>query len=277
MIGDHLLADADVGVVDVGGHRLRVRVQGPARGIPLLLINGLGGNLETWNPVIDALPGTPTIAFDAPGAGGSPLPPKPLMLCELARIVIALLDTLGVGQVDVLGFSLGGAIAQEVAHRAPKRVRRLVLAATSCGIGSLPGNPIAMSHLGNPYRYYSPRYFSWVAPHMMGGRLRHDPKLVRHYVKSRILKPPSPHGFLWQILAAAGWSSLPWLHRLPQPTLILTGDDDPLVPVVNARILAACIPNSRLKVVQPGGHLFLLDGTADVLGLVTNFLDSAAA
>ena len=72
-----------------------------------------------------------------------------------------------------------------------------------------------------------------------------------------MMKPPSVKGYFFQILSLLGWSSLPWLHKLRQPTLVLAGGDDPLVPLVNAKIIAACIPDSRLRVVDCG-HLFLL-------------------
>ena len=67
------------------------------------------------------------------------------------------------------------------------------------------------------------------------------------------------HGYLGQLYAVSGWSSLPWLHTLRQPTLVLAGDDDPIIPLVNARMMAWRIPDARLHVVQGGGHLFFLE------------------
>jgi pimeloyl-ACP methyl ester carboxylesterase len=74
-----------------------------------------------------------------------------------------------------------------------------------------------------------------------------------------------------------GWSSLPWLHRLPQPTLVVHGDDDPVVPLVNARIVACRVPGARLHVVDGGGHLLLLDSSADVLPIITGFLTDSGS
>ena len=73
-------------------------------------------------------------------------------------------------------------------------------------------------------------------------------------------------------LTRLGWTSLPWLHKLPQPTLVLNGDDDPIVPLINGRILARRIPDARLHVVRGGGHLFLLERPAETADLVTQFL-----
>jgi poly(3-hydroxyoctanoate) depolymerase len=78
-------------------------------------------------------------------------------------------------------------------------------------------------------------------------------------------------GYLAQLYAIAGWTSLPWLHRLPQPTLVLAGDDDPIVPLV-ARILHRLIPDCRLDVLPGAGHLFLLEDPAWTAALVTRFL-----
>ena len=77
----------------------------------------------------------------------------------------------------------------------------------------------------------------------------------------------------YKLYAAAGWSSLPWLHRVKQPTLVVAGDDDPSVPVLNARILAARLPDARLHVIKGGGHLFLLDEPQSAVGRILGFLD----
>jgi pimeloyl-ACP methyl ester carboxylesterase len=79
-------------------------------------------------------------------------------------------------------------------------------------------------------------------------------------------------GYVAQLYAIAGWTSLPWLPRLRPPTLVLAGDDDPIVPLVNGRILHRLIPGARLHVVRGGGHLFLLDQPAETAALVTEFL-----
>jgi poly(3-hydroxyoctanoate) depolymerase len=85
---------------------------------------------------------------------------------------------------------------------------------------------------------------------------------------------PSLRGYLGQIYAISGWTSLPWLRTLRQQTLVLAGDDDPIVPVANGRILARCIPQAQLHIVRHGGHLFLLDSAAEMAGLVAAFLSS---
>ena len=86
---------------------------------------------------------------------------------------------------------------------------------------------------------------------------------------------PTLRGYLGQLYAIAGWTSLPWLHGLRQPTLVLAGDDDPIVPSTNGRILARCIPGARLHVVRGGGHLFLLERPSEMATLVADFVVGA--
>ena len=142
--------------VEVDGVRLRVRIRGG--GQPLLLIMGLGGNIEMWDPFDRELEafGIQTISFDAPGTGQSAGLRQPLRMRGLARMIEHLLDRLGYERVDVLGVSFGGMLAQQLAHQAPGRVRRLVLAATgagSPGLGGVPGKPGALIGLATPRRY----------------------------------------------------------------------------------------------------------------------------
>ncbi|WP_051807413.1 alpha/beta fold hydrolase [Actinoplanes subtropicus] len=84
---------------------------------------------------------------------------------------------------------------------------------------------------------------------------------------------PSTAGYLAQLNAIGGWTSLPWLRRLPQPTLVIAGDDDPIVPLANGRLLSRLIPGARLHVVPGGGHLFLLERSAETAAAVADFLD----
>jgi poly(3-hydroxyalkanoate) depolymerase len=213
------------------------------------------------------------VAFDPPGAGGSQRPPRPLRMRGLAAVVESLLDELDLGPVDMLGYSFGGGLAQELAHRAPQRVRRLILCATAPGLGGVPPWPYPALLLASPARYYHPRAFRFEVPRIAGGRTRREPALLERQASARLKHPPDPVGYAFQLYAVWGWSSLPWLHHIDQPTLILAGDDDPIVPLANSRIMAQRIPNARLSVVRGGGHLFLLDQPETVAADISAFLD----
>jgi len=236
---------------------------------------GIGGNLEMWTPFEEALDGrvVQTITVDAPGTGGSGGYRFPRRMSGLASTMERLLDALGYHRVDVLGVSFGGVLAQQLAHQAPDRVRRLVLAATGIGLGGVPGSPRVLLRLATPRRYTQPDYYRRIAGDIYGGLARRDPDAMLHGSLARFTHAPGLGGYLAQLYAIAGWTSLPWLCRLPQPTLVLAGDDDPIVPLVNGRILNRLIPDSRLHVVAGGGHLFLLEQAADVGRVVTAFVE----
>lgn len=204
------------------GIRVAMRVQG--KGDPLLVINGLTRPQQSWDPFTAALRGRTVVSFDAPGIGGSPTPMRPLSIAELAILAEEVLDAAGLAEADVLGYSLGGAVAQQLAHDAPHRVRGLILASTSCGIGATPGD-------------------------------RAD--IVRSLGRSFDGMPwplPDPLGLLWQSLAVSNWSSIPFLGSILAPTLVVSGSRDSVVPPSNSRILAGRIPNATLMILPGRGH-----------------------
>jgi len=124
-----------------------------------------------------------------------------------------------------------------------------------------------------PICYYSPRLLAFSVPRIAGGRTARDPSALAANAAERLAHPPDLLGYAYQLYAAAGWSSLPWLHRVTQPALVVAGDDDPSVPVLNGRLLARRLPNARLHVVKGGGHLFLLDEPHSAVPQITAFLD----
>lgn len=264
-------SESDARFVEVRGLRLWTSVRGTGR--PLLLINGIGASLELLDPVRALLEGVRTIAFDAPGVGHSSAPSVPRRLCALATVVAEMLDQLGYGKVDAMGASWGGALAQEFAWRYPHRVRRLILAATSPGMISVPPSPLALGILATPRRYWSSSYLDRIAGTLYGGELRENPGLLREGGYYRKIKPPSLMGYFGQVAAGLGWTSLPWLWRLPQPTLIMAGDDDPITPLANARLMAYLIPNARLHVIKGGGHLSVLTRASEVAPVILGFLN----
>jgi len=249
--------------------RLSVRGDGP----PLLLFMGIGANIEMWARFEEAMVprGRHLIAIDLPGAGASPAVFPPRRLRGLVKLAGEVLDHLGYDRVDVLGVSFGGAVAQEFAHRAPSRTRRLVLCATSPGVLMVPAHPRVLMHLATPLRYWRPAYAKRIIGEIYGGRSRYDIE-VHEQLRSRFERPPTALGYVGQLWAAWGWSSLPWLWRLRVPTLVMTGDDDPIIPVANGRLLAALIPDATLHIVRDEGHLFLLEQPEDSARVVDEFL-----
>lgn len=256
-----------------GGVRLHVRDLG--EGPPVLLINGLGAHTAMWAPLERVLAARfRVIEFDAPGTGQSSTPPYPVSIPALAWLARCVLDDVGVSSADVLGYSMGGIVAQQLAVAAPGRVRRLVLVATSCGLGGVPGRLGPLLNLATPLRYWSPAFYRRTVADFAGGRARHDPKWVEEHGRLRQLHPPTNAGYLGQVLTVSAWSSLPLLRRICQPTLVVAGDDDPLVPPANTMLLARHVRNARALIATGEGHLLLMDTDSSVLEPIRDFLSA---
>ena len=252
--------------LEVLGTRLRVAVwPGKRSQPPLLMFNGIGASLELLAPFADALVDVEAIAFDVPGTGGSPNSPLPYRLWMLALLASRLLTRLGVTEVDVLGVSWGGALAQQFALQNPRRCRRLVLAATSQGVLMWPGKLSVLAKFVTPRRHNDAAYRDAIGGEIYGGKARGQRGLLA------AARRTTPRGYLMQQLAIAGWTSLPWLALLRQPTLVMAGDDDPVIPLVNARLMARLIRRSRLRVFADG-HLFLLSDATEAGRCVREFL-----
>jgi poly(3-hydroxyalkanoate) depolymerase len=267
-----------VRTVAVGAQHLRVAVRpGDRTRTPLVLANGIGASLELLQPFVDALdPSIEVLRFDVPGVGGSPLPRFPYRLPALARLVARLLDHLGYPTVDMLGVSWGGGLAQQFALCHRDRCRRLALAATGTGMLMVPARPQVLARMATPRRYLDPDYAERIAPGLYGGTMRSDPSSARELLHGRTRVGP-PRGYLYQLTAGAGWTSLPLLPWIRQPTLLLAGDDDPIVPLVNARIMRRLLPRAELHVYH-GGHLGLITEAGELASVVDRFLrrDSGA-
>lgn len=267
------LPQSDVRFVNVGG--LHIRIFRTGEGQPLLLIGGLGNNLEVWSSLVAELNDVEVIAVDAPGMGHSDTPCRPLTMFELADFYTTLLRTVGVERATVCGLSFGGAVAQQMAYQSPRTVERLVLCGTGPGAGGYPGSPLALAELAMPWRYYSETRLRSVARTIYGGRIAQDPEMLDRHLKHRLDAPPSVLGYYYQLAALAGWSSLPWLREVSQPTLVIAGDADPVFPVANAHMIGRAIPNSAVRVLPGAGHMFVVDSAELVAPLVTTHMVSA--
>ena len=271
---------AEVRSVAVGRQLLRVSVRpalNPAAAgtqphrPPLLLINGIGASLELLEPFVAELdPAVEVIRFDPPGVGGSPPPRGPYRFSGLCRLIADMLTELGYDGVDVLGISWGGGVAQHFAAFQRARCRRLVLVATATGTPMVLARPSVLVHLVTPRRYLDPGYLQRVAGNLYGGLARIDSTEVVAAMHGNHQVGPS-RGYLYQLTAAAGWASLPFLPWLRQPTLILAGDNDPIIPLANARVMHRLIRDSRLQIYH-GGHLGLVTEAAGLAPIVDEFL-----
>lgn len=241
-------------------------------GPPVLLINGLGAHTAMWHQLEQTLGDHRLLQFDLPGAGQSGSPWWPLSVPALARVATGVLDHFGVDAAPVIGYSMGGMVAQQMAHDWPDRVQRLVLVATSPGRGSFFGDQLAMLNVFSPARYLSARLYAKTIGSMVGGRARHDAAWVADQGLLRLKHAPTWRGYLGQLQSLRTWSALPFLHEIPHEVLVLAGEDDPLVPVVNPMMLSHLLPNGRLVVLRHEGHLMAMDPDSRIHGLIPEFI-----
>jgi len=240
---------------------------------PLLLCNGIGVSFEALQPLVDALdPRRGVIRFDVPGVGGSPPPPTPYTMAGLSSWATAMMSQLGHERFDVLGLSWGGGLAQQLAFQSPRRVRRVVLVATGTGSLMVPARPDVLAIMMTPRRHRDPAYARRVAPRIYGGTMRSDPARGARLLHASTRTGPQ-RGYYFQLLAGLGWSTLPALPFIRQPVLILAGDDDPLIPLANARILNRLLPNPQLHVYR-GGHLAIVTESDELAPVIETFLSS---
>lgn len=261
-----------IGTHEVLGQSVKVSVRpGTRDGPPLLLCNGIGASLELLQPFVDALdPAIEVVRFDVPGVGGSPAPSVPYTFPGLGWFVGRLLTRLGYDRFDVLGISWGGGLAQQLAFTNPRRCRRIVLASTATGSLMVPAHPRVLARMVTPRRYRDASYAADIAAEIYGGELRRQPDLVRPLLHDHA-RVGSRRGYLFQLLAGAGWTSLPALPLIRQPTLVIAGDDDPIIPLVNARLMTRLLPHARLHVVHDG-HLSLVTRAPELGPLVSEFV-----
>jgi poly(3-hydroxyalkanoate) depolymerase len=262
--------DVVVDHVRVHGLRLRCAHVG-GDGEPLLLCSGIGANLELMLPLARAIAGVRVVLFEPPGVGESADGWFWPSCARYARMAVGVLDALGYHRAfSVAGVSWGGGLAQQIGKDYPLRVRRMVLMATSPGVTMVPGQARALLRMMTPHRYLSRSFMAANAAILYGGEMRGRPELARSFAQGT--RAPSLRSYTQQVLAMLQFSSLPWLHRVRCPTLVMSGDDDPLIRLINARALAALLPVSRLEVVRGGGHVFMAVRVEDTARIVSEFL-----
>ena len=180
----------DIRTINVKGQTLRVAVRpGKGTSTPLLLLNGIGVSFEVFQPFIDEMTeDLEIIRFDVPGTGGSPRTSLPFRFSNLAHLISQMLDQLGYQQVDVLGISWGGALAQQFAFQNRRRCRRLILVSTATGALMVPGRPSVLMKMATPRRYQDPSYMAEIAPDILWRGSALNPEFVRQMLSCDALQ-----------------------------------------------------------------------------------------
>lgn len=276
---------------------------------PLLLLNGIGAPLQLFQPFVDRLdPRIEVIRVDPPGIGRSPGARGPYRFGTLAKMLCRALDDLGYDEVDVLGISWGGGLAQEFARVAGRRCRRVVVVSSGAGYPLSPVSPAGVSQwtdgasrstrrrrrtakrraragrarlrgralqrraLGRRrvQRRRRKSVLGMMAGQMYGGQARCSPRAAGHVLAVQMLSV-RPIGWSCQMFAGLGWTSAWYLPLLRQRTLVLAGAEDPVVPAFYGRVVSTLARHGELHV-YPGGHVDLLVKPEVLLPRIEEFL-----
>ena len=252
-------------VLKIGELELHVDVR-PGNGSrpPLLMCNGIGASLRILDPLVSALdPAIEVIRFDPPGVGDSPAVTLPYGLPQLAGVLDELLDELGHDEVDLMGYSWGGALAQQFALQRGSRIRNLVLVSTSAGACRCPGTPHAFREMLIPRELADATDAAVISEFISAAPGAETKRSAFSAPTSR----PDLRGYLYQLSAVMWWTSLPFLPLIKQRTLVVGGFDDPIVPPANAMILAkpdpGCHPGPGPRRTPGDRHLGQQSGLPD--------------
>ena len=266
--------------VMVGGIPLAYRDLGPRTQVPLVIFNHWGAVLDNFDPRIieenEKKRRVITAQYRGIGSSGGS---APLTVGEMADDGIGFIRALGLDKVDLLGFSLGGFVAQDIALKAPERVRRLILTGTGPAGGTGIDNvgsvtwPLMIKGL---LRVRDPKYYLFFTATSNGQRAASEYlQRLKERRKDRD-KGPTPRALLRQLKAITAWGKQApqELGRLRMPTLIANGDNDIMVPTVNSHELAKRIPDAQLVIYQDAGHGSIFQNHTDFVAKAVAFLDT---
>jgi pimeloyl-ACP methyl ester carboxylesterase len=246
--------------VDVAGTTFVYRQLGPKAGVPLIMLNHWGANLDNFDPrIVDGLAASrPVIAYNYRGVGASG-GKAPLTVAEMAKDAFAFIRALGFEEVDLLGFSLGGFVAQDIVLKAPGLVRKVVLTGTgpAGGEGIEKVGPVSWPLiLKGMLTFRDPKFYLFFTSTANGRRAA---KAFLERLQDRKVdrdKPMTMAAFLRQLKAIKAWGRQAQqdLAAIRTPVLVANGDQDRMVPTSNSIDLAHRLPNAELVLYEDAGH-----------------------
>lgn len=272
--------DTPTKTVEIDGARFAYRQLGPNGGTPVIFLNHLGAVLDNWDPrVIDGIAAShPVITFDNRGIGASK-GKTPHSVAAMARDAVAFIRALEFDQVDLLGFSLGGFVAQVIAQEEPQLVRKIVLAGTGPA-GGEGIDKVSSLTIGDMARgaltLKDPKYYLFFTKTANGrSAARQFLKRLKERTENRD-KSISPIAFRRQLKAIHAWGRQEPtdLGGIEQPVLVANGDQDRMVPSSNSVDLARRLPNAQLTLYSDAGHGGIFQYHDEFVDEVLKFLES---
>jgi 3-oxoadipate enol-lactonase len=260
-----------------GPVRIAYDVRGHGR--PLVLVQGVGVGRWGWEPMADRLARRfQVITIDNRGIGASDSPPGPFTTRSMAEDILAVLDHADIQQASVLGTSLGGMIAQELALAHPERVDRLVLVATLPGGPRSRPMPLGTTYLlaTAPFLTSNARLRQFVNNALGPSTLRRRPEIARRLAAAKFAHPQSEPAWRAQVAAGMLFNPLGRQRHITQPTLVVQGIADLVVDPSNADVLADLLPDARVELLDGAGHLLYWEQPRRFARMVAGFLTDPA-
>ena len=247
-------------------------------GFPVLFISGLGAGTWAWEPQVPFFSRSyQMISFDNRGAGRSSAPPGPYSIEQMALDSIRLMHSLDIDKTFVVGLSMGGMTAQELALILPHRISGLVLAATHPGgTMRIPGSPEVYECLMDNNGLSQEEIVEKNIPILFSPKTVTDlPEIIQAYRKrQKNIPEQTEHAFAAQQEAIQGFDCSRRLSKIKAPTLVLAGEDDQLIPAENARRMAEHIPDSQIEIMSHAGHLIHMEQTEEFNKIIDEFFQA---
>jgi len=243
-------------------------------GDPLVLIRGLGSAVGGPSEIVEKLSDHfRVISFDNRCVGLTDQPQHPFTTADMADDTAALMDALGIESAHVLGISLGGMVAQELALRHPSRVRRLALACTHAGVRTCVRSPAWATRVFNEAAEMPRAEGRRHAVPILFARktIEERPELVEQMLAMQMNNSQQKSSYMLQAGAAFGHDAYDRLADIGHPTLVLTGTEDVLIPGENSRLIAARVPGARLLEFEGAGHVFFIEKADEVSRALIDF------
>ncbi len=247
------------------------------QGQPLVMIRGVGSNVDHWYEQGPALSRKyQLLVYDNRGIARSSDPGGPFSTRDMAADTVALMQAVGIKKAHVLGYSMGGMIAQEMALNYPETVNGLILAATDCGVtGRIRAKPEVTRLFSEMIRLGTDAARMAAASCLFAPQtFEAKPEVIQRYADVSKRFPATQKMLGWQWAAVRQHDACERLPNISSPTLAITGAEDVLIPPQNANVLATCIPDARMISIAGGSHLFLIEQPQQFNDAVIEFLDS---
>ena len=245
-------------------------------GFPLIMITGLGGNIDSWNPrmIQELSKKFKTVMFDNRGAGRTDVSDRKYTIRLFADDTAGLMNALGISRAHILGISMGGMIAQELVLNYPENVAKLVLCST-CSGGSKDvqsSKEVSKMLTADTSKMSQEEQKRMLLPLVLTDDfIEKNPDFVKLVVQRALKHPISEEAYIRQLNAVRKFNAYDRLHQINAPTLILHGRKDVLIPPENGSILAEVIPNAKLVHFEKSAHM-LVEEMNEVINSLTDFL-----